>query len=292
MRNFQKELNKLFVLLYFFLVPAAYSTHTMLLFIICSFGLMLISSISRRSLKVGKKDFLRLAILLVVIVIGQLCSPYSMVNTIFCFSFLIIAFNSYYQPDMAVEIDNAIYGSRRKIDWFYWLGVAIIVFNLIQQLSRQGIELERFYIPCGAWDVNVGALPLFAFYCYCDAKRYKLWIPIAICTTYFSRGSRGSLLIFAIFIVIKIIKFFWNRHRNQATNENRDSTVKTFIVIMSATIVTIIFSFVWTFVISFGGVGSYHSGLNDDSNAVRFRANVWSYVKKKYKLNVTNFLCS
>lgn len=275
MRNFQKELNKLFVLLYFFLVPAAYSSLTMLLFVACSFGLVFLNACHQHSLRARKKDFGRLFVLLIVIGIGLACSPYSMVNTMFCFAFLIIAYYSYYPLDNSDEMEYAI-SNWRRIDWFYFLGLIIIVYNLVQQLVVQGIELERFYIPCGAWDVNVGALPLFAFYCYCDSKKHKLWIPVAICTTYFSRGSRGSLLIFVLFVVIKIVKYFWNRHKTPIEEERKDSTAKTFIIIMSATIITIIFSFVWTFVISFGGVGSYHSGLNDDSNAVRFRANVFA----------------
>ena len=83
-------------------------------------------------------------------------------------------------------------------------------------------------------------------------------------------------MIYAVFISIKVIKIFRNKHKISNTSSKKISTAKTFGIIMSATLITVILSYIWTFVVSVNGVGNYHSGLNDDSNAVRFRANVYA----------------
>ena len=281
MKYIQKQVNKIFFLLYFFIIPIAYSSYVMRGYILVATAIMCMSALVKGNLRVEKRFFVRCAMMLVVIIIGLLLSMYSMINTILCFLFLLIAYFSYFSKYTKGEkyVSSRIVGRQlHKVDWFYYIGMLAIVVHLFKQIFDKGISLDRFYIPCGAWDINVGALPLFAFYCYCDAKGHKVWILLALMTTYFGRGSRGSVLIFMLFIFIKLIKYI--KYKFKACSKSKiGTTKKTFITIMGATIATIIFSFIWTFVVSVNDVSSYHDGLNDDSNAVRFRANVYAVQK-------------
>lgn len=270
MRDTLKQFNKLFVLLYFFIIPAKYSSYILLLFIVCSIGMIAISTIRKGELRLKKSFFILLVIMLFVAVTGLLLSTYSMINTIQCFLFLVVAIYVYGASEKSNRISAA-----EKIDWFYWCGLAAIIVHFCIQFNEYGLELNRFYLPCAAWDVNVGALPLFAFYGYCDSKKYKIWMPIAVLTTIFSRDSRGNLLIVGLFLIIKSIKFVYQK-RGKKCFVKPGTTRKTFLIIMGATILTIAFSFFWTFSVSLGGVSDYHNSLNDDSNAVRFRANVYT----------------
>lgn len=274
MKQLQKQINKIFFLLYFFLMPAKYSSYIMLVFIIVSLIMIFFSFLHKRNSRIEITFFIRIIILIIIIIIGLLVSTYSMINTIQCFLFLLIIYFSYFSLNNIPSINNRK-KIRNKFDWFYYIGIISIVIHLCLQIFQNGIELNRFYIPCGAWDINVGALALFSFYCYCDSKKHKLWIPLIILTTYFGRDSRGSVLIVILFFIVKFIKYLQYKFF-PCKPIKPGTTRKTFLIIIFATVITILFSFVWTFTISFGGVASYHQGLNDDSNAVRFRANVYA----------------
>ena len=84
MRETLKQVNKLFVLLYFFIIPAKYSSYILLSFIVCSVGMIAISALRNGKLKLKKSFFLLFAIMLFVTITGLLLSTYSMINTIQC----------------------------------------------------------------------------------------------------------------------------------------------------------------------------------------------------------------
>lgn len=270
MRETLKQVNKLFILLYFFIIPAKYSSYILLSFIVCSVGMIVISALRNGKLKLKKSFFLLFVIMLFVTITGLLLSTYSMINTIQCFLFLVVAIYVYGDSKNGDSISTV-----KRADWFYWCGLIAIIVHFCIQFNEYGLELNRFYLPCAAWDINVGALPMFAFYGYCDSKRYKIWMPIAVLTTFFGRDSRGNLLIFGLFLVIKVIKIVYQKFGKKRFGKP-GTTRKTFLIIMGATILTVAFSFYWTFSVSLGGVSGYHDSLNDDSNAVRFRANVYT----------------
>lgn len=58
MRETLKQVNKLFILLYFFIIPAKYSSYILLSFIVCSVGMIVISALRNGKLKLKKSFFL------------------------------------------------------------------------------------------------------------------------------------------------------------------------------------------------------------------------------------------
>ena len=278
MGTIQRNMNKAFVLLYFYIVPAAFSNYVILIYAVLSlipFFSLVFSK--RRDIRIKGAGLIIVDFLMAVSVIGIFVSPYSMINTIQCVLFLLIAFVSYSDMYYDAQPSHRVGELRARlfeIDWFYWVGIISILAHLALQIGDYGLFYDRFYIPCGAWDVNVCLFSLFAFYCYGDAKRYRLWIPVAILTTLFSRGSRMALLLLALFVVIKIGKWIVAKAGIRHCSAG-SSTKKTLLVFVAATVVTLLFSFVWVNGVSATGVGTYHSGINDDSNASRFRSNVY-----------------
>ena len=267
----QQNLNKIFIFLYFFLVPSNYSNYVILGYFGISFFFFLGELLFEKNAFLNKKILVLFTFLALILFVGIVFSPYSMVNAISSFIFLFISFFSYYRKK-----DSVFYYSSFRFDWFYWAVLISIVTHLMFALVSEGFGITRFYISGGAWDVNVFSLVLFAFFAYCDAKHYKMWFPIAVFTIVFCRGSRGCLFIFALFALIKVIKLLLSKNKLRKKTDSKNATYQPFLIICLAVAVTICFSYFWTYVISTSNVLYYHEGLNDGSNAVRFRSNIFA----------------
>ena len=271
MKTFQKQLNKLFIFLYFFLIPSNYSSYVVFCFFLVSFGFLICHLFCYKKPQVLRKDIIQFILLLTITLIGILFSPYPMTNTIQTLVFSIISFFAY-KDDKLTNKNKLPY----VFDWFYWGVLASTVLHLILFIKNNP-GVHNFYISGGAWDVNVWSMVFFSFIVYCDSKRYKLWIPVAILVVLFCRESRGCLLVFMSFVLIKFVKFLFERtHRNNSRLEAfQKKTFSPLGVIISITLFTIVFSLFWTFVISSSDVAYYHKSINDGSNAVRFRSNIY-----------------
>lgn len=266
----QQNINKFYIFLYFFLIPSSYSNYLTAAFFAVSFFLLLGELLLEKNSFFDKKVLLLFIAFAFALFVSLVLSPYSLVNAISSFVFLSLSFFAYYK-------NNGISSfSKKGIDWFYWSVLLSIVLHLIVALSTEGFGLARFFISGGAWDVNVGSLVLFAFYSYCDAKHYKSWFPVAVLTVFFGRESRGCLVVFGLFILIKLIKLFVSKTKLNKKANSRNITYEPIIVIGLAVVAVVCFSYFWTFVVSSSNVLYYHEGLNDGSNAVRFRSNIYA----------------
>lgn len=264
MQEIQKKINKIYIFLFFFVLPMKYSNYISIIFIMASMLNMLTLF---RHLRLTRKKLIIYMLFSAALCISVMFSPYSTINTILCYIYLIICDYSYKNNG-----EKSIVRNKEKIDFFYIGCNASILINLLIQISREGIGLNRFCLPTACWDTNICNVILFCFYIYCDRKEYKLWKITAILTIFFSRSSRGTLLMFGLFLSIK----FFKKLIKKKANYNEPSTVKVFSILMGSMIITILFSYFWTNVVSSTGVTGYHDSLNDGSNAVRFRANLYA----------------
>jgi hypothetical protein len=218
---------------------------------------------------VSKKQFILISLIIVVIGGAIVFSEYSLINTLLSFFYLLIVSKSYANDTEAIF--------NKQFDWFYWIAYVAITIQLLMQVSAGGLSLDMFTLQSGCWDANYTYVALFSFYIYADAKKHKSWIPLAIATTYFNRSRRGIILMVTLFFSIKIIKFIRHKlHKDSKPWVDTNSFYKCFKIISGATIVAIAFSFIWITYISATGTVSYHEGINDGSNAVRFGSNIYA----------------
>ncbi|MCD8013670.1 MAG: hypothetical protein LUG99_10920 [Lachnospiraceae bacterium] len=267
MQEMQNNINKIYLLLFFFIVPIKYSNYLTIGFFLISMLILAIaafytSTVTR--LMFGLFSFLGIAVLVVIVL-----SNFSYTNTVMVFIYMLIIAYAY-------NSENEYLNNSESFDWFYWIAYIAICIQLLVQVSANGIGMDMFTLQSGCWDGNYTYVALFSYYIYADAKKHKSWIPLAIATSYFNRSRRGLFLMFALFIIIKLIKYFRNKNNPSDLPKEKVSFSKCLGIISGTTIITIIFSAIWITFISATGTVSYHEGLNDGSNAVRFGANIYA----------------
>lgn len=267
------NLNKFYIFLFFFVVPTKYNNYVTIGFLILS--LIILGLRGSFRVKITTRIFVFYVIVLALVVNAFLLSPYSAINTVLSFLYLFIC-NVCYNKDLHMQKEKGKVGKTRDnhFDWFYWFVLGSIVIHLVLYIAK-GDNLSRFFIDSGDVDTNTFATVIFIFYSYCFAKGYKFWIPVAIATVFFMRDSRQCLLMAFLFVVILVIKKITKRQKNKTLVIRPSSNYRVFQLLLLASIFTVLFSLFWVNVISNNFVVEYHESLNDNSNAVRFRANLY-----------------
>lgn len=208
--------------------------------------------------------FLLIAILLFIIV----KSRYSISETLTVFIFLCLAYLEF-RHGKRIQIED------KYQEWFdvvltcglflYWLMAAI---NNIS-------DYTLFVLP-SAWDKNYTGITIFLIFVY-FWKRKKVFGLLSCALYAVTLNSRLFLLniflfIFLSFVINGITKYF-ERLMNKALNFTSKEIL---ILIMILTFLTVGLSFFWTYYISNNKVVGYRQSLNDSSNAIRTRSNLYA----------------
>lgn len=271
MEKCQKLLNKVFVFLYFFLVPVDYSSYVLLGFVFLSSAFFLCRLLTHETTGLSSKETVLLLMMLIITVFGVMLSPHPVKNTAQTLFFLFVVLSS-----CRSDNDSIDRSSLGGVDWFYWCVLASTLAHLVL-FVQSNPGARNFYISGGAWDVNVWVMVFFSFVIYCDAHHYKLWVLVAALVFFFCSESRGCLLVFASFVLIKVLKLVIKKTRKNKhwASRLRNLELNSLCVLTFVTVSVIVFSYFWTFVVSSSDVSYYHQSINDGSNAVRFRSNVY-----------------
>ncbi len=274
---------KLYLLLFFFVVPLEYNNYLTIGFLSLSF-VFVVAKVFCLKKQFRKKEIVSFGLLLLFLTVILVFSKYSKINAILVFSYLAICYFAF-----SDSCPNRY--EKPKFDWFYWLSLIVIVTKLTTQILTQGFLMDRFELGTAMWDSNVTGVALFCFFVYCDKKHpdSMIWKVLAILLVFFLRGSRGTILLAFLFIALKIFILIKSKTQKRIEFIKPIPTKKVALFIIACLTLFVAFSFFWTYVISNDNVSSYHEGINDNSNAVRFRANV--YVIKLVLANPIFLIC-
>ncbi|WP_214828569.1 hypothetical protein [Exiguobacterium sp. s26] len=265
LKHFNTVVVSLYVFLMFFIIPIEwrdYLTITLVMLVSLSFLLKK----GEKTIKVKYLFFLIFLIALLMII--SLTTDFTIVNIAYSTVFILILFYIFHGENYSYD---KMYS---KFDWIYLIALTSITLQLIFQLINGGIYFGDFSLY-SAWDRNYAAIALFLFISYCDKRKYKFGLIIGFIYAYYI-GSRSFILMLLLLYSVKGIKkviLYFKKNKNNSVR-NQVTSIKIFIIFIGIFFVSSAFSYYWVFHISDSNVSSYHEGLNDNSNAVRFRGNI------------------
>jgi hypothetical protein len=199
------------------------------------------------------------AVIVVLCLLGSIFYPaeYSQSYGIQAFLILFLLVNISYNSEYFVD-DSAAYDLIYYVIFFLTIAYSLICY------SKSGIDGIANMLNDG------NLTSVWWLLCFMLALKRSHIIGIAICLvyTFLINQSRGFLLSFAVLILLLILK--------KVLPQVNDflSRINFFYLFIILTVLMIVFSFFWVFVVSAHGTVNYHEGLNDGSNRLRFIANV------------------
>ncbi len=260
---------ELYILLAVVFLERSYLEVCSILFICIVLACTLVNAGNQYGRKVSKDTFIGIILLSISLIIIISFSKWSCSNTIMVYAFLILAYLEFGYGETGIQSLSI----QKYFDFVFAVGLLIYwLIAAIQNIS----DYSLFILPA-AWDKNYTGITIFLMLVY-FYKRKSL-IGILSCIPYvFTLNSRLFQLCVCLIIILTWGLDFFVKHRFL----KRDSAffhLKTrviFLIILISTIAMMVVSVIWTTRISNNVVNTYQSSLNDTSNAIRTRSNIYA----------------
>ena len=133
-------------------------------------------------------------------------------------------------------------------------------------------------------DANYSSVVIFLLFSLAEKRGIKGSKLLLISTLLLFSNSRGLVLMTLLFYFIRLLKKCGIRF--PSLNQK-----KVFIIFFTATVFTVIFSYIWVAVNPYNEVGAYRTTLNDGSNFGRFSANIYAWQEQLCLFNYNSILC-
>lgn len=278
----EKSNIKLFILLSVFLLGRKYLNLLSIIFVLISLACVVITAVlNERNAKISSHILISFFVFLAILLIVVLNSQYSLENTIISAAFLILAIWQFRK-----DSENTLFSSPKR-DWFYAIILLWLTFFWIKTWLTGILTSEFFYLP-STWDKNYTGVVVFIFFCYCKKRGYILGKIVSLLYTVTLR-SRMLLLAIVFIYLINIVNTLGNKSKFIHWAMEKISCFKTgmiFCTILILTIVTVLFSYFMVEYVPISNISQYQQSLNDKSNAIRVRANVYAVEQIMHDKNI------
>lgn len=227
-------------------------------------------------MKISSYVFLGIMISGIIIFFSILCNNYGYTNLIITFAFTVFGFFEFNNYN---ENTN---DKTKKIDFFYWIILIWLIFFISYSYLKGILGTYDFYLP-STWDKNYSGVVIYLFFCYCLKNRYKLGMLISFIYVMLL-GSRLSIISIALVFLIRIILHLIRKNEKINCIIKKFSSLKTFGIasmIFIMTVVIVLLSYYAVKYIPIESISGYKESINDKSNAIRLRANVYAVEKLK-----------
>lgn len=186
-------------------------------------------------------------------------AKYNQIYSVLRFAFLILLFLI-----IANDRDDLL-KDQRIGSWFYYVLLLLVVYNIYRNYSR-----DVTFDSIG--DRNYTGVLIFSLFLYSNKTKHLCGVTIPLVyALFFTQGRTYRVVIALFYLIILLQRLIGVIKKRFKKSEFRISFRALFLI---GLIGTAIFSFFWVFHVSAGGVGEYHSGINDTSNRLRFVANI------------------
>ena len=186
-------------------------------------------------------------------------AKYNQIYSILRFAFLILLFLI-----IANDKDDLL-KNQRTGSWFYYVLLLLVIYNIYRSYSR-----DVTFDSIG--DRNYTGVLIFFLFLYSNKTKHLCGVIIPLVyALFFTQGRTYRVVVVLFYLIILFQKLIYVLKKRLKMSEFRISFRTLFLI---GFIGTAIFSFFWVFYVSAGGVGEYHSGINDTSNRLRFVANI------------------
>lgn len=271
-----KTTNLLYILTFLLIILSLFASNNMnnniffIVYIALSFILILMHFYSN---KINKKFFLLFSIVAIFVLIAFLIGKNGIVNMFINFSFLLILYIQFCVLKYPI-IDK----SDKILKIFYYLAfISIVLHTIYNIINIRNTSFNYYFISI--IDKNYASVIVFLFCCLSIKLNKKVGLVFGLVLSLFFY-SRLFLIGVLALIILWIIekkkkgdKLFFNH------------PVKIFGLISILTIMTVFLSYYMAFSIPVNSIAKYRGSLNDESNAIRVRANVYAIeqVKNNWK---------
>lgn len=200
--------------------------------------------------------------ILVCFIISIYCTKYSQFYTLTCYAVLFALF--------ITENNTLKFGDVSLQNKFGWFGIimwVIIIYDVYICKTNNAMSIVLHSIS----DPNYTGVLIYLMFLFSNKLGDKLGIFLGLCYVLLFNNSRSVLLLFVLFYLIKFLKPVVSAVLNKLKKFN---VFGIFIILFIA---VAILSYVWVYVISANSFTAHKESLNDNSNRVRFLANLKSY---------------
>lgn len=267
-----KKINLLlFILLGVFLLSRSYLNILSELYGIVALGAgayLFFTQNSRAEMSLD--DFFCILGLVGSVIIIVFFSKYTISNTLQSALFLLVAFLEFQNTEEWLS------DSQRE-NVFYWLVNIGLFINWIIGANVSISTSSSFVLP-SAWDKNYTGVVLYLYFCYCLKRGFYVGKIVAVLYI-FTLQSRLYILAFFMTCALELFRILLKKFDflDKMRYEMNDAgSWKVFLLIIGSTIAMIIISYIWMVSISFAKVSGYQQSINDKSNAIRTRSNIYA----------------
>lgn len=249
--------------LYFYMISIDYQKYVEVIFLSGTFLLVFSKSLYdyRKNQKINTKVLIYCLLLLSSCLIMLISSEYTVISSFLNTLFIIIVLFYFFSPNLTEDVLE-----NKFIVILYYVSLIFILFNLYIYFK----EDYEFFILKSAWDKNFSGIALFLFYLFCEKRKFILG-KLLIIFLVFIVGSRSLILLLILFYTLKWAKKFTTENFFTKTKK------KIFLLLLSMPFLIILFSNYWVSNVSYYSFSEYGESINDNSNKMRFLANLKAY---------------
>lgn len=253
----------IYVLLIFFIVHPNFHWVVKLGFI-SAFLLINLMYYCKYKITVKTTNFILFNIVLFIYIVYILFSTYDKVFSILSILFLLIVYLAINKNEK-IEIKTST-----KVSYREKLIYLVFFISIIVQITLGKSEHHKGYmVLLFQGDKNYSGVVMFLFFLYCYKNNFFLGKVFTLMVSIFI-GSRALFMMIILFYIIRMNREFYFKLLRKV------GLMKIENLLISVFVFSILFSYFWVYVVSVDNLKEYQSGLNDESNRMRFVANIYA----------------